>query len=119
MTGMINGRFHLLPQAEKRQGGMSEVRKAVDVLSPEGAYAAVKLLKRRDDEESTRIFLDRETASLRALTKKGFDILEPQWSGAPEGDQCTSPPGGAERACSCAPAQPQTRLFRSLLLERS
>ncbi|WP_254068809.1 hypothetical protein [Streptomyces sp. TM32] len=68
MTGMINGPFHLLPQAEKRQGGMSEVRKAVDVLSPEGAYAAVKLLKRRDDEESTRIFLDRETASLRALT---------------------------------------------------
>lgn len=46
VTGVINGRVHLLPQAEKRQDGMSEVRKAVDVLSPEGAYAAVKLLKR-------------------------------------------------------------------------
>ncbi|MFF4761610.1 hypothetical protein [Streptomyces sp. NPDC001292] len=80
MTGMINGRFHLLPQAEKRQGGMSEVRKAVDVLSPEGAYAAVKLLKRRDDEESTRIFLDRETASLRALTHPNIvRMLDSGW----------------------------------------
>ncbi|MFG2286537.1 serine/threonine-protein kinase [Streptomyces sp. NPDC048595] len=77
---MINGRFHLLPQAEKRQGGMSEVRKAVDVLSPEGAYAAVKLLKRRDDEESTRIFLDRETASLRALTHPNIvRMLDSGW----------------------------------------
>ncbi|MFJ1874319.1 AAA domain-containing protein [Streptomyces chartreusis] len=77
---MINGRFHLLPQAEKRQGGMSEVRKAVDVLSPEGAYAAVKLLKRRDDEESTRIFLDRETASLRALSHPNIvRMLDSGW----------------------------------------
>ncbi|MGJ3558629.1 hypothetical protein ACR6C2_05170 [Streptomyces sp. INA 01156] len=80
MTGMINRRFHLLPQAEKRQGGMSEVRKAVDVLSPEGAYAAVKLIKRRDDEESTRIFLDRETASLRALTHPNIvRMLDSGW----------------------------------------
>lgn len=61
----INGRFLLLPNTP-RTGGLSEVRKAVDTTSEEGDYAAVKLLRQRDDEV-TQIFLERETAALRAL----------------------------------------------------
>lgn len=62
---MISGRFLLLPNTP-RAGGLSEVRKAVDTTSEEGDYAAVKLLRQRDDEVS-QIFLARETAALKAL----------------------------------------------------
>ncbi|MFF9074523.1 AAA domain-containing protein [Streptomyces sp. NPDC014872] len=62
---MISGRFLLLPNTP-RAGGLSEVRKAVDTISEEGDYAAVKLLRQRDDEVS-QIFLARETAALKAL----------------------------------------------------
>ncbi|GAB2766447.1 AAA domain-containing protein [Streptomyces bullii] len=65
MGTTINGRFLLLPQ-EARRGGLSEVRKAVDVTSEGGDYVAVKLLKQRDDAVS-RIFLERETGALKAL----------------------------------------------------
>ncbi|MFF6835258.1 AAA domain-containing protein [Streptomyces sp. NPDC012438] len=65
MGTTINGRFLLLPQ-EARRGGLSEVRKAVDVTSEGGDYVAVKLLKQREDTV-TKIFLDRETGSLKAL----------------------------------------------------
>lgn len=61
----INGRFLLLPQ-EARPGGLSEVRKAVDVTSEGGDYVAVKLLKQRDDAVS-QIFLERKTSALKAL----------------------------------------------------
>lgn len=62
---MINHRFLLLPQ-DPRPGGLSEVRKAVDTSGASGDYAAVKLLKQRDDEV-IKIFLERETSSLKAL----------------------------------------------------
>ncbi|MCX4598348.1 AAA domain-containing protein [Streptomyces sp. NBC_01549] len=62
----INGRFLLLPQ-EARQGGLSEVRRAVDVTSASGDHVAVKLLKQREDDAITRIFLERETSALKAL----------------------------------------------------
>ncbi|MEU1458500.1 protein kinase domain-containing protein [Streptomyces avermitilis] len=65
MGTTINGRFLLLAQ-EARRGGLSEVRKAVDVTSAGGDYVAVKLLKQREDTV-TKIFLDRETGSLKAL----------------------------------------------------
>ncbi|MGN3958163.1 AAA domain-containing protein [Streptomyces sp. WAC8370] len=66
MGKTISGRFLLLPQ-EARRGGLSEVRKAVDVTSDGGDYVAVKLLKQRDDEAITKIFLERETSALKAL----------------------------------------------------
>jgi serine/threonine protein kinase len=62
----INGRFLLLPN-EARPGGLSEVRRAVDVTSPDGDHVAVKLLKQREDDAITRIFLERETSALKAL----------------------------------------------------
>ncbi|MEU2978669.1 AAA domain-containing protein [Streptomyces hirsutus] len=65
MGTTINGRFLLLPQ-EARRGGLSEVRKAVDVTSEAGDYVAIKLLRQREDAV-TKIFLDRETGSLKAL----------------------------------------------------
>lgn len=65
MGTTINGRFLLLGQ-EARPGGLSEVRKAVDVTSDSGDFVAVKLLKRRDDAVS-QIFLERETSALKAL----------------------------------------------------
>ncbi|GAA0682349.1 hypothetical protein GCM10010193_40110 [Kitasatospora atroaurantiaca] len=64
-ASLINNRFLLLPQAA-RAGGQSEVRKAVDTSSADGHFAAVKLLKQRDDEV-IEIFLERETRSLKAL----------------------------------------------------
>ncbi|MFF7929080.1 AAA domain-containing protein [Streptomyces mirabilis] len=65
MGKTIKGRFLLLPQ-EARLGGLSEVRKAVDVISEGGDYVAVKLIKQRDDSIS-EIFLERETSALKAL----------------------------------------------------
>lgn len=65
MGTTINGRFLLLTQ-EARRGGLSEVRKAVDLMSEGGDHVAVKLLKQRDDTV-TQIFLERETAALKAL----------------------------------------------------
>ncbi|MEV3854990.1 AAA domain-containing protein [Streptomyces sp. NPDC050095] len=62
----VNGRFLLLPKEEPRAGGLSEVRKAVDISSATGDFAAVKLLKQRDDEV-IQVFLERETRSLKAL----------------------------------------------------
>ncbi|MFE0030225.1 serine/threonine-protein kinase [[Kitasatospora] papulosa] len=61
----INERFLLLPEAP-RPGGLSEVRKAVDLTRSSGDYAAVKLLKQRDDEV-IQVFLERETKSLKSL----------------------------------------------------
>ncbi|MCD7440994.1 protein kinase [Streptomyces lincolnensis] len=66
MGKTIEGRFLLLPQ-EARHGGLSEVRKAVDVTSVSGDYVAVKLLKQRDDDVITKLFLERETSALKAL----------------------------------------------------
>lgn len=66
MGTTINGRFLLLPQ-EARPGGLSEVRKAVDIKSAGGDHVAVKLLKQREDDAITRIFLERETSALKAL----------------------------------------------------
>ncbi|MFI5726966.1 AAA domain-containing protein [Streptomyces cyaneofuscatus] len=65
MGTTINGRFLLLAQ-EPRRGGLSEVRKAVDVTTEGGDYVAVKLLKQRDDA-ATKIFLERETGALKTL----------------------------------------------------
>ncbi|MFF4150068.1 AAA domain-containing protein [Streptomyces sp. NPDC001651] len=65
MGKTIKGRFALLPQ-EARVGGLSEVCKAVDMVSTGGDYVAVKLLKQRDDSIS-EIFLERETSALKAL----------------------------------------------------
>jgi serine/threonine protein kinase len=62
---LINHRFLLLPQ-DPRAGGLSEVRKAVDTSGAAGDYAAVKLLKQRDDQ-AIKTFLSRETDSLKAL----------------------------------------------------
>ncbi|MFJ5071752.1 AAA domain-containing protein [Kitasatospora sp. NPDC088556] len=64
---VINGRFLLLG-GSARSGGLSEVRKAVDTSSSDSdrQFAAVKLLKRRDDE-ITKVFLERETTALKAL----------------------------------------------------
>jgi predicted ATPase len=62
----INGRFALLPD-EARAGGLSEVRRGVDITSPSGDQVAVKLLKQREDDAITRIFLERETSALGAL----------------------------------------------------
>ncbi|MFJ6140170.1 serine/threonine-protein kinase [Kitasatospora sp. NPDC092286] len=64
---VINGRFLLLG-GSARSGGLSEVRKAVDTSSSDSdrQFAAVKLLKRRDDE-IIKVFLERETAALKAL----------------------------------------------------
>jgi serine/threonine protein kinase len=62
----INGRFALLPD-EARAGGLSEVRRAVDITSPSGDQVAVKLLKQREDDTITRILLERETSALAAL----------------------------------------------------
>ncbi|MFI5705172.1 AAA domain-containing protein [Streptomyces xanthochromogenes] len=64
--GKINDRFLLLP-LDPRAGGLSEVRKAVDLTSPDGRHVALKLLKQRDDDEVIRIFLERETSALKAL----------------------------------------------------
>ncbi|MFE2141765.1 AAA domain-containing protein [Streptomyces sp. NPDC059456] len=61
----INERFLLLPE-DPRPGGLSEVRKAVDLSRSSGDYAAVKLLKQRDDEV-IQVFLERETKSLKSL----------------------------------------------------
>ncbi|MEV5440663.1 AAA domain-containing protein [Streptomyces sp. NPDC052682] len=66
MGTTINGRFLLLPD-EARKGGLSEVRRAVDVTSPSGDHVAVKLLKQREDDAITQIFLERETSALKAL----------------------------------------------------
>ncbi|KWT63867.1 hypothetical protein ADL21_00465 [Streptomyces albus subsp. albus] len=65
MGTTINGRFLLLPQAA-RLGGLSEVRKAVDVTSADGDHVAVKLIRQRDDAVS-QIFLERETSALKSL----------------------------------------------------
>jgi hypothetical protein len=43
------------------------VRKAFDKSRPEGGYAAIKLLRQRDNGDVIRIFLDRETEALKAL----------------------------------------------------
>lgn len=67
MGTTINSRFLLLPQ-EARPGGLSEVRKAVDIKSTGGDHVAVKLLKQREDDAITRIFLERETSALKALS---------------------------------------------------
>ncbi|MFE6522638.1 AAA domain-containing protein [Streptomyces sp. NPDC057794] len=63
---MINGRFLLLGQ-EPRTGGLAEVLKAVDTSSPDGPFAAVKLLRQRDDDKVLEIFLRRETEALKKL----------------------------------------------------
>ncbi|MBW8764572.1 MAG: protein kinase [Microbacterium sp.] len=79
MGKTINGRFLLLPQ-EARRGGLSEVRKAVDVTSEGGDYVAVKLLKQRDDEAITKIFLERETSALKALSHPNIvRMLDSGW----------------------------------------
>ncbi|MEU6896835.1 AAA domain-containing protein [Streptomyces virginiae] len=63
---MIKDRFLLLGNAP-RIGGLSEVRKAVDRTSAVGDFAAIKLLRQRDDDEIIKIFLERETGALKAL----------------------------------------------------
>lgn len=65
-ANMINDRFLLLGPAA-RPGGLSEVRKAVDTSSANGDFAAIKLLRQREDDEVIEIFLERETSALKAL----------------------------------------------------
>ncbi|MFD7591285.1 hypothetical protein ACFV84_38280 [Kitasatospora sp. NPDC059811] len=62
---MINDRF-LLVGDSARSGGLSKVRKAVDTANSDSdrQFAAIKLLKRRDDE-IIKVFLERETAALK------------------------------------------------------
>jgi serine/threonine protein kinase len=66
VPGRISDRFLLL-EAVPRKGGLSEVRKAFDKGQAEGGYAAIKLLRQRDDSEVIQIFLARETEALMAL----------------------------------------------------
>ena len=66
MTKKISDRFLLLESAP-RGGGLSEVRKAFDARQSEGGYAAIKLLRHRDNGEVIQIFLKRETEALIAL----------------------------------------------------
>ncbi|MGW0486907.1 AAA domain-containing protein [Streptomyces olivaceus] len=63
---VINGRFMLLGD-ELRTGGLSEVRKAFDMSDPEGAFAAIKLLRQEEDDAVLETFLGRETQSLKQL----------------------------------------------------
>ncbi|MFD7052672.1 AAA domain-containing protein [Streptomyces mirabilis] len=63
---MIKQRFLLLGDAP-RAGGLSEVRKAVDTSTAGGDFAAIKVLRDRDDDEIIKIFLERETGALKAL----------------------------------------------------
>jgi serine/threonine protein kinase len=66
VTKKFSDRFLLL-DAVPRKGGLSEVRKAVDLSQAEGGYAAIKLLRQRDSGETIRIFMERETQALIAL----------------------------------------------------
>ncbi|MFI9786086.1 AAA domain-containing protein [Kitasatospora sp. NPDC051984] len=63
---MINDRFMLLP-VDPRKGGLSEVRKAIDTHSPDGAASAVKLLLPQENDEIIELFLARETGALQEL----------------------------------------------------
>ncbi|MFD7951912.1 AAA domain-containing protein [Streptomyces ardesiacus] len=79
MTDMIKERFLLLGTAP-RIGGLSEVRKAVDTSQADGSFAAVKLLRKREDDEIIRIFLERETGALKALSHPHIvQMLDSGW----------------------------------------
>lgn len=79
---LIKNRFLLLPQAA-RAGGLSEVRKAVDITSPNGEHVAVKLLKQRTDDDVIRMFMERETQSLKALQHPHIvRMLDSGWDAA-------------------------------------
>ncbi|WP_282797582.1 protein kinase [Streptomyces sp. CC224B] len=81
MGKTISGRFALLPD-EARAGGLSEVRRGVDITSPSGDQVAVKLLKQREDDAITRIFLERETSALGALEHPHIvRLLDSGWDG--------------------------------------
>ncbi|WP_243639819.1 serine/threonine-protein kinase [Streptacidiphilus pinicola] len=69
----------LLP-LDSRKGGQSEVRKAVDTHSPDGAAAAVKLLTPRQDDEVIELFLERETGALKELRHPNIvEMLDSGW----------------------------------------
>ncbi|MFH9687216.1 AAA domain-containing protein [Streptomyces sp. NPDC017413] len=63
---VINDRFMLVGD-ELRTGGLSEVRRAFDMSSPDGAFAAIKLLRQEEDGAVLETFLGRETQSLMQL----------------------------------------------------
>ncbi|NKZ00098.1 protein kinase [Nocardiopsis dassonvillei subsp. albirubida] len=75
---MIGDRFLLLG-VSPRIGGLSEVKKAVDTNSEDGVFVAVKVLRKRDDE-IIKIFLDRETESLKELRHPNIvQMLDSGW----------------------------------------
>ncbi|MET7391911.1 AAA domain-containing protein [Dactylosporangium sp. NPDC005572] len=76
---MISDRFALLGQAPI-QGGLSDVRKAIDLSSPHGDFVAVKLLKPLDDD-TILVFFERETETLKALRHPNIvRMLDAGWS---------------------------------------
>lgn len=77
---VIDDRF-LLVGDSARSGGLSKVRKAVDTANSDSdrQFAATKLLKRRDDE-IIKVFLERETAALKAVEHPHIvRMLESGW----------------------------------------
>lgn len=76
---MVSDRFMLLP-AITRPGGLSEVCKAVDTRDPSGRFAAVKLLRQRENNEIIELFLERETSALRELRHPHIvEMLDSGW----------------------------------------
>jgi len=77
---LINGRFQLVG-LPARPGGLAEVRKAVDILSPAGDPVAVKLLRRREEGDVIDIFLERETGALRELDHPNIvQMIDSGWN---------------------------------------
>ncbi|WP_162602700.1 serine/threonine-protein kinase [Streptomyces spongiicola] len=78
---VINGRFMLLGD-ELRIGGLSEVRRAFDMSNPDGAFAAIKLLRQEEDNPVLETFLGRETQSLKQLEHPNIvRMLDSGWDG--------------------------------------
>lgn len=78
MGKVIGGRFFLVGTSA-RSGGLSEVKRAIDTHSDDGATAAVKVLNKREDE-ILEIFLERETESLKALRHPNIvQMLDSGW----------------------------------------
>jgi predicted ATPase len=78
---VINGRFMLLGD-ELRTGGLSEVRRAFDMSTPDGAFAAIKLLRQEEDDAVLETFLGRETQSLKQLEHPNIvRMLDSGWDG--------------------------------------
>ncbi|WP_173266645.1 protein kinase domain-containing protein [Streptomyces pacificus] len=67
---------------ELRTGGLSEVRRAFDMSNPDGAFAAIKLLRQEEDNAVLETFLGRETQSLKQLEHPNIvRMLDSGWDG--------------------------------------